>query len=65
MGHNELQSLDEIAIVIERTGYDALKGGYQRISNYPEKYFARIPLPKNAIHMIIGRLRFVLGALED
>eukprot|EP01127_Copromyxa_protea_P005596 TRINITY_DN15495_c0_g1_i1.p1 TRINITY_DN15495_c0_g1~~TRINITY_DN15495_c0_g1_i1.p1 ORF type:complete len:1198 (-),score=295.31 TRINITY_DN15495_c0_g1_i1:60-3617(-) len=57
MGHNELQSLDEIAIIIERTGYDAVKGGYQRIPGYPEKYFSRIPLPKNAIQMVLGRLR--------
>eukprot|EP01114_Cavostelium_apophysatum_P004875 TRINITY_DN1530_c0_g1_i1.p1 TRINITY_DN1530_c0_g1~~TRINITY_DN1530_c0_g1_i1.p1 ORF type:complete len:883 (+),score=302.78 TRINITY_DN1530_c0_g1_i1:200-2848(+) len=54
-GHNEEPLLDEVCKLCRLTGF-AL-GQPKKPLNYPEEYFARMAIPKNAIQMIIGRLR--------
>jgi hypothetical protein len=62
MGHNQLVNFDEVAKLVIRTGFSCnnrvLGTQQQLIPGYPEKYFARIPIPKNAISMIVGRLTY-------
>jgi len=48
-GHAELENLDGVAKLIERTGFIANRPGPQRVPSYPEKYFARVKIPKTAI----------------
>src|SRR4051812_27591530 len=51
-GHAELENLDGIAKLIERTGFVANRPGPQRVPNYPEKYFARVKMPRTAVKVL-------------
>lgn len=54
-GQAEEPNLDEVCKLCKQTGY--IPGSQKKPSNYPEEYFQRILLPKQAVNMIIGRLR--------
>jgi len=53
-GHAEEPLLDEVCKLCKQTGFIP---NQRKPPNYPEEFFARIPLSKNSISMIIGRLR--------
>ena len=51
-------NIDDVCKLLRTTGYIKHQaGGYVRPKNYPESYFARIPINEEFIDMIIGRLR--------
>eukprot|EP01128_Nolandella_sp_AFSM9_P012702 TRINITY_DN9532_c0_g1_i1.p1 TRINITY_DN9532_c0_g1~~TRINITY_DN9532_c0_g1_i1.p1 ORF type:complete len:1160 (+),score=275.21 TRINITY_DN9532_c0_g1_i1:17-3496(+) len=54
-GQTELEDVDEVAKLVERTGY--LPPPNKSTGAYPESFFARVSLPRSNVKMIIGRLR--------
>lgn len=51
-------NIDDVCKLLRSTGYVKLPGGgVRRPQNYPENYFARIPINEMYINMAIGRLR--------
>jgi WASH complex subunit strumpellin len=60
-GQSEIPLIDEVCKLCQITGYSPppTLGAppARRPANYPENYFARHPLPKNFVEMVIGRLR--------
>lgn len=54
-GQHEDSNLDAVCKLCERTGFSVESAKVP--PQYPEKYFARFPLPKDVLEMIIGRLR--------
>lgn len=50
-------NIDDVCKLLRSTGYVKHQSGYTRPKNYPEGYFARIPISEEFIEMIIGRLR--------
>jgi WASH complex subunit strumpellin len=53
-GDSVLDNFDEVCRLCRSTGF--VPGG-KRPANYPEEYFARLPVPKEMVRMIIGRLQ--------
>ena len=54
-GQNEDSNMDNVCKLCERTGFSVES---QKVpSHYPERYFARFPLPTDVVTMIVGRLR--------
>ncbi|KYQ93508.1 hypothetical protein DLAC_06205 [Tieghemostelium lacteum] len=55
-GPVDLPLIDDVCKLCKSTGYlpGSTKG---RPLNYPEEYFARVPLPESVISMVMGRLR--------
>ena len=46
-------NIDDVCKLLRSTG----KGPFKRPLNYPEDYFARVPISDEFINMVIGRLR--------
>lgn len=46
-------NIDDVCKLLRSTG----KGAAKRPQNYPEDYFARVPISDEYINMVIGRLR--------
>jgi len=53
-GQNEEPLMDEVFKLCKRTGFVL---GQKKPPNYPEEYLARLPIPKEVVNMVIGRLR--------
>uniref|UniRef100_A0A3P8VPU0 WASH complex subunit 5 n=1 Tax=Cynoglossus semilaevis TaxID=244447 RepID=A0A3P8VPU0_CYNSE len=49
-------NLDDICKLLRSTGYSSQPGA-KRPANYPDSYFARVPISAPFISMVIGRLR--------
>lgn len=47
-------SIDDVCMLLRSTGF--IPGG-KRPPNYPEEYFARVPVARRCVSMLIGRLR--------
>eukprot|EP00698_Gefionella_okellyi_P008153 TRINITY_DN2008_c0_g1_i2.p1 TRINITY_DN2008_c0_g1~~TRINITY_DN2008_c0_g1_i2.p1 ORF type:complete len:1001 (+),score=260.72 TRINITY_DN2008_c0_g1_i2:451-3453(+) len=55
-GHTHaLSNIDEVCKLFRTTGFNPAVP--KKPSNYPEEYLTRYPIPREAIKMIIGRLR--------
>lgn len=53
-GQNEEPLMDEVFKLCKRTGFVL---GQKKPQNYPEEFLARMPIPKEVVNMVIGRLR--------
>jgi WASH complex subunit strumpellin len=53
-GSGEITNIDKVCKLFKNTGFIPDK---KTPPNYPIEYFSRIPIPKEIISMIIGRLR--------
>ncbi|XP_053393927.1 WASH complex subunit 5-like isoform X1 [Mercenaria mercenaria] len=49
-------NIDDVLKLLRSTGYSSAAGA-KRPPNYPESYFARVPVDDEFINMVIGRLR--------
>eukprot|EP00240_Pyramimonas_obovata_P005205 CAMPEP_0118948162 /NCGR_PEP_ID=MMETSP1169-20130426/47345_1 /TAXON_ID=36882 /ORGANISM="Pyramimonas obovata, Strain CCMP722" /LENGTH=428 /DNA_ID=CAMNT_0006894531 /DNA_START=334 /DNA_END=1617 /DNA_ORIENTATION=+ len=54
-GSADIPNVDDIIKLCRGTGYNPKER--QQVVGYPEQYFARFPLPRRIMSMIIGRLR--------
>ncbi|PRP74057.1 hypothetical protein PROFUN_08681 [Planoprotostelium fungivorum] len=54
-GQAEEPLLDEVCKLLKSTGF--IYNAPKRPVNYPEEYFSRIPISKNFLKMVVGRLR--------
>lgn len=50
-------SIDEVCKLLRSTGFNDDGNGARKTANYPEEYFARVPINALYIEMVIGRLR--------
>uniref|UniRef100_A0A2M4ABQ8 Strumpellin n=1 Tax=Anopheles triannulatus TaxID=58253 RepID=A0A2M4ABQ8_9DIPT len=50
-------SIDEVCKLLRSTGFNDDGNGVRKTTNYPEEYFARVPINGLYIEMVIGRLR--------
>lgn len=48
-------NIDDVVKLLRSTGYS--QNGVKRPANYPESFFARVPIDSEFINMVIGRLR--------
>ncbi|EGG23615.1 hypothetical protein DFA_05749 [Cavenderia fasciculata] len=53
-GPVDLPFIDDVCKLFKSTGY--LPTNPKRPANYPEEYFARIPIPQTVLSMVVGRL---------
>lgn len=56
-GPVELTDIDEVCKLCRSTGWTNFNGWGKKPPNYPEDFFNRVPLPKDVVHLMLGRLR--------
>mmetsp|Transcript_12172 Transcript_12172/g.44420 ORF Transcript_12172/g.44420 Transcript_12172/m.44420 type:complete len:1190 (+) Transcript_12172:96-3665(+) len=57
-GQSEIANIDTVCSLCRATGYVASSAkGESRPAGYPEKYFARFPVPKTVVQILLSRLR--------
>lgn len=55
-GASDIPNIDDVVSLCKQTGYDRAQPG-KRPVGYPEEYFARFPMPRRFVNMVVGRLR--------
>ncbi|EFA77216.1 hypothetical protein PPL_12425 [Heterostelium album PN500] len=53
-GPVDLPFIDDVCKLCKSTGY--IPGAPKRPNNYPEEFFARVPISQNVLSMVVGRL---------